>query len=95
MWASGTFRKRWQIIVGHKQKTTKKHLIRKMKIVVIEGTDLIETKLVNNLRQQGHEVANASPSPGVNTLTGEGLEQALSGAVVKRNFLSAMLRERR
>jgi len=53
-----------------------------MKIVVIGGTGLIGTKLVNNLRQHGHEVVAASPSSGVNTLTGEGLAEALTGAQV-------------
>src|SRR5205085_1401648 len=53
-----------------------------MKIVVIGGTGLIGTKVVNNLRQRGHEVVAASPSKGVNTLTGEGLEEALAGAEV-------------
>ena len=54
----------------------------KMKIVVIGGTGLIGTKLVNNLRQRGHEVMAASPSSGVNTFTGEGLAEALKGAQV-------------
>jgi uncharacterized protein YbjT (DUF2867 family) len=53
-----------------------------MKIVVIGGSGLIGTKLVNNLRQYGHEVVAASPSSGVNTLTGEGLANALIGAQV-------------
>jgi uncharacterized protein YbjT (DUF2867 family) len=53
-----------------------------MKIVVIGGTGLIGTKVVNNLRQRGHEVVAASPSTGVNTLTGEGLKEALVGAGV-------------
>src|SRR5216683_3776690 len=53
-----------------------------MKIVVIGGTGLIGTKLVNNLRQRGHEVVAASPSTGVNTFTGEGLAEALKGAQV-------------
>jgi len=53
-----------------------------MKIVVIGGSGLIGTKLVNNLRQHGHEVVAASPSSGVNTLTGEGLAEALTGAQV-------------
>jgi uncharacterized protein YbjT (DUF2867 family) len=44
-----------------------------MKIVVIGGSGLIGTKLVNNLQQHGHEVVAASPSSGVNTITGEGL----------------------
>jgi len=53
-----------------------------MKIVVIGGSGLIGTKLVNKLRQRGHEVVAASPSLGVNTVTGEGLAQALAGAQV-------------
>src|SRR6476619_5381528 len=53
-----------------------------MKIVVIGGSGLIGTKLVQNLRQQGHEVVAASPSLGVNTVTGEGLAEALAGAQV-------------
>jgi len=54
----------------------------KMKIVVIGGTGLIGSKTVNILRQRGHEVVAASPSSGVNTLTGEGLVEALKGAQV-------------
>jgi uncharacterized protein YbjT (DUF2867 family) len=53
-----------------------------MKIVVIGGTGLIGTKLVNKLRQRGHEVVAASPAAGVNTLTGEGVAKALAGAMV-------------
>ena len=53
-----------------------------MKIVVIGGTGLIGTKLVNNLRERGHEVLAASPKSGVNTFTGEGLAEALTGAQV-------------
>jgi uncharacterized protein YbjT (DUF2867 family) len=53
-----------------------------MKIVVIGGSGLIGSKLVNNLRQRGHEVVAAAPSSGVNTLTGEGLAAALAGARV-------------
>ena len=51
-----------------------------MKIVVIGGTGLIGSKTVAILRQRGHEVVAASPKSGVNTLTGEGLAQALAGA---------------
>jgi uncharacterized protein YbjT (DUF2867 family) len=53
-----------------------------MKIVVVGGTGLIGTKLVPILRQRGHEVVPASPSSGVNTVTGEGLGEALAGARV-------------
>ncbi len=53
-----------------------------MKIVVIGGSGLIGKKLVNNLRQLGHEVVAASPRSGVNTITGEGLTEALAGAQV-------------
>ncbi|TMQ30997.1 MAG: SDR family oxidoreductase [Nitrospirae bacterium] len=53
-----------------------------MKIVVIGGSGLIGTKLVNRLRKQGHEVVAASPKSGVNTITGEGLTEALAGAQV-------------
>src|SRR3954453_12395658 len=53
-----------------------------MKIVVIGGSGLIGSKVVNILRQRGHEIVAASPSTGVNTLTGEGLARALAGAQV-------------
>ena len=53
-----------------------------MKITVIGGSGIIGKKVVRNLRQQGHEVVAASPSSGVNTVTGEGLAQALAGAQV-------------
>jgi uncharacterized protein YbjT (DUF2867 family) len=53
-----------------------------MKIVVIGGSGLIGSKLVARLRQIGHEVVAASPNTGVNTITGEGLAEALSGAQV-------------
>ena len=53
-----------------------------MKIVVIGGSGLIGTKLVNKLREKGHEAFAASPSSGVNTITGEGLAEALAGTQV-------------
>jgi len=53
-----------------------------MKIVVIGGTGLIGSKLVNKLREQGHEAMAAAPNTGVNTLTGEGLGGVLQGASV-------------
>src|ERR1700742_2617824 len=53
-----------------------------MKIVIIGGTGLIGTKLASKLRQKGHEVIPASSRTGVNTITGEGLDKALSGAEI-------------
>ena len=53
-----------------------------MKIVVIGGSGLIGSRLVLKLLEQGHEAIAASPSSGVNTLTGEGLAAALQGASV-------------
>ena len=53
-----------------------------MKIVVIGGTGLIGSKLVNKLREHGNEAVAASPNSGVNTLTGEGLAEVLKGASV-------------
>jgi len=53
-----------------------------MKIVVIGGTGLIGSKLVNKLREHGHEAVAAAPNTGVNTLTGEGLAAVLEGASV-------------
>jgi uncharacterized protein YbjT (DUF2867 family) len=53
-----------------------------MKLVIIGGTGLIGSKLVTRLREHGHEAMPASPDTGVNTLTGEGLAEALQGASV-------------
>src|SRR5258705_2363241 len=53
-----------------------------MKIVVIGGTGLIGSKTVPILRQGGHEVVAASPKTGVNTITGEGLKEAMAGTEV-------------
>jgi uncharacterized protein YbjT (DUF2867 family) len=53
-----------------------------MKIVVIGGTGLIGSKLVEKLRADGHEPLAAAPETGVNTLTGEGVAEALEGAAV-------------
>jgi uncharacterized protein YbjT (DUF2867 family) len=55
---------------------------KKIKIVVIGGTGLIGTKVVNNLRHRGQEVVAASPSKGVNTFTGDGLAEALTDTQV-------------
>ena len=53
-----------------------------MKIVVIGGTGLIGSKLVERLRKEGHDPLAAAPDTGVNTITGEGLAEALAGAEV-------------
>jgi len=53
-----------------------------MKIVVIGGTGLIGSKLVRKLQERGHQAVTASPNTGVNTITGEGLAEALVGASV-------------
>src|SRR5689334_4555682 len=53
-----------------------------MKIVVIGGTGLIGSKTVAILRQRGHEVVAASPNSGVNTITGEGVKEAVAGAQI-------------
>ena len=53
-----------------------------MKIVVIGGSGLIGSKLVGKLREQGHDAMAASPNSGVNSITGEGLAEALKGASV-------------
>jgi uncharacterized protein YbjT (DUF2867 family) len=53
-----------------------------MKIVVIGGTGLIGSKLVEKLREAGHDALAASPDSGVDILTGEGLAEALDGAEV-------------
>jgi uncharacterized protein YbjT (DUF2867 family) len=53
-----------------------------MKIVVIGGTGLIGSTVVTDLRARGHEAVPASPNSGVNTLTGEGLDEVLDGAQV-------------
>jgi uncharacterized protein YbjT (DUF2867 family) len=51
-----------------------------MKIVVIGGTGLIGSKVVEKLKQKGHEAIAAAPNTGVNTITGEGLKEAMAGA---------------
>src|SRR3954449_10869927 len=53
-----------------------------MKIVVIGGTGLIGSKTVAILRQGGHEVVAASPRSGINSVTGEGIKEAVAGAQV-------------
>src|ERR1700754_1500342 len=53
-----------------------------MKIVVIGGTGLVGSQVVAKLTEHGHEAIAASPNSGVNTLTGEGLAEVLTGADV-------------
>jgi uncharacterized protein YbjT (DUF2867 family) len=53
-----------------------------MKIVVIGGTGLIGSKVVAKLKQKGHEILAAAPNTGVNTITGEGLKDAMAGTQV-------------
>jgi uncharacterized protein YbjT (DUF2867 family) len=53
-----------------------------MKIVVIGGTGLIGTKVVEKLKHKGHEVVAAALNTGINTITGEGLKEAMAGAQV-------------
>jgi uncharacterized protein YbjT (DUF2867 family) len=60
-----------------------------MKIVVIGGTGLIGSKTVAILRQGGHEVVAASPNTGVNTVTGEGVAEAVAGAQVVVDLANA------
>lgn len=60
-----------------------------MKIVIIGGTGLIGSKTAVRLRNKGHEVVAASPNTGVNTITGEGLTEALVGAQVVIDLANA------
>jgi uncharacterized protein YbjT (DUF2867 family) len=53
-----------------------------MKIVIIGGTGLIGSKVVEKLKQKGHEAIAAAPNTGVNTITGDGLKEAMAGAQV-------------
>ena len=60
-----------------------------MKVVILGGTGLIGAKLVNLLRSGDHEVIAASPSLGINSITGEGLSEALTGAKVDVDVTNA------
>jgi uncharacterized protein YbjT (DUF2867 family) len=60
-----------------------------MKIVVIGGSGLIGTKVVARLRQAGHQVIAASPATGINTITGEGLAEAVSDTDVVVDLANA------
>jgi uncharacterized protein YbjT (DUF2867 family) len=81
----GTRRLHRKTNLGHHHdamKNTSSAQNKNLKIVVIGGSGLIGSKLATLLRQRGHDVNAASPSSGVNTLTGEGLADALAGAQV-------------
>jgi uncharacterized protein YbjT (DUF2867 family) len=60
-----------------------------MKIIVIGGTGLIGSKLVKQLKEKGHDAVAAAPNTGVNTITGEGLQEALTGAQVVVDLANA------
>ena len=60
-----------------------------MKMVVIGGTGLIGSKTVVILRQGGHEIVAASPKSGVNSITGEGLKEAMAGAQVGIDLINS------
>jgi uncharacterized protein YbjT (DUF2867 family) len=64
-----------------------------MRIVVIGGTGLIGSKVVANLKQKGHEALAAAPNTGVNTITGEGLKEAMAGARVVIDLANSPLFE--
>jgi uncharacterized protein YbjT (DUF2867 family) len=74
---------RW-CITDHAKRRNSDHTSERhdMKIVVIGGSGLIGSKLVTKLDEHGHEAIAASPNTGVNTLTGEGLADAVAGASV-------------
>src|SRR5215469_13770655 len=67
---------------GHFRKCLDRQEGQYMKIVVIGGTGLIGSKLVKKLGERGHETVAASPNTGVNSITGDGLAQALKRASV-------------
>src|SRR5881227_749948 len=80
----GTRRLHQKTILGHCEPAMKNNSSQSnhLKIVIIGGSGLIGSKVATRLRQLGHEVNAASPSSGVNTITGEGLAAALTGAQV-------------
>jgi uncharacterized protein YbjT (DUF2867 family) len=63
-----------------------------VKVVVVGGTGLIGSKVVAKLNQHGHEAIAAAPNTGVNTLTGEGLADVLTGAQVVVDVATAVAR---
>jgi uncharacterized protein YbjT (DUF2867 family) len=67
---------------GHRGQAAPEWKENDMKIVVIGGTGLIGSKVVRNLEARGHEVLAASPQSGVDTITGEGVAEAVAGADV-------------
>lgn len=73
---------RWELGIDPLSPTTHPHERHDMRIVVIGGTGLIGSRLVSRLHLQGHDAVPASPASGVDTLTGDGLAEALDGAEV-------------
>ncbi|CAE6685911.1 hypothetical protein R75461_04794 [Paraburkholderia nemoris] len=59
-----------------------------MRIVVIDRTELIDSKVAKDLRARGHAVVAASPTSGVNAMTGEDLKEALTGANARRGTVN-------
>jgi uncharacterized protein YbjT (DUF2867 family) len=78
LWANLAIRR----IARQLAKVKRNYNIKTVKLIVIGGTGLIGTKVVKDLREKGHEVVAASPSQGINSVTGEGLAEALVGAQV-------------
>src|SRR5215831_1618264 len=78
-YCAGALRRRYPPVRNRRKSSTG---TQSMKIVVIGGTGLIGSKTVAILRQGGHEVLAASPNSGVNTITGEGVKEAVAGAQV-------------
>jgi len=66
-----------------------------MKIVILRGAGLIGSKVVNLLRAGGHKVVAASPSLGINSITGEGLTEALTGSACGPRPAAPLARETR
>jgi uncharacterized protein YbjT (DUF2867 family) len=78
LWANLAIRR----IARQLTEVKRNYIIKTMKLIVIGGTGQIGTKVVKGLREKGHEVVAASPSQGINSVTGEGLAEALVGAQV-------------
>jgi hypothetical protein len=76
----------WRYLVSRSSTDTERCVA--MKIVVLGGTGKADAKIVSKLHQRGHEAGAAAPETGVDTLTGEGLEEALAGAAAAASSTS-------